>query len=156
MIWGVAGLSLLAGLASALLPFVNAEALAAGASRVHKDLLPVVVVALAAGQTLGKLTLFELAGRGSARLARRPHGRTAPVGPFSRLASRQAAALRSASSRLPVVAVSALTGLPPLAAVAVAAGTTSTNRSGFAAACFTGRALRFGLIAYGMTFIFVH
>jgi membrane protein YqaA with SNARE-associated domain len=155
MSWGVAGLSLLAGLASALFPLVNAEAVAAGASRVHRDLLPVVVVALAAGQTLGKLTLFELAGRGSARLARRPHRRPNRVRPMSRFASRQATALRSASSRLPVVAVSALTGFPPLAAVALAAGTTSTKRSGFAAACFTGRTLRFGLIAYGLAFLFL-
>lgn len=152
----LAVLSLLAGLASALFPLMNAEAIAAGASRANKDLLPIVVVALAAGQTIGKLTLFELAARGSARLARRSHERPARNRPISRLASRQATALQAASSRLPVVAVSAFTGLPPLAAVAVAAGTTSTKRSGFAAVCFTGRTLRFGLIAYGMTFIFVH
>lgn len=53
------------------------------------------------------------------------------------------------------MAVSALTGFPPLAAVAVAAGTTSTKRFGFAAACFTGRTLRFGLIAYGLAFLFL-
>ncbi len=146
-------LTLLAGLASALLPFVNAEAIAAAASRANRDLLPVLVVALAAGQTIGKLTLFELAGRGAARLARRTHQRPARLRPISRLARRQATALQGASSKLPVVAVSALTGLPPLAAVAVAAGTTTTTRSGFAAACFTGRTLRFGLIAYGLTFI---
>jgi membrane protein YqaA with SNARE-associated domain len=156
MSWMVAGLSLLAGLASALFPLVNAEALAAGASRANKDLLPIVVVALAAGQTIGKLTLFELAGRGAARLTRRSHERPARVRPILRLASRHATALQSASSRLPVVAVSAFIGLPPLAAVAVAAGTTSTKRSWFAAACFTGRALRFGLIAYGLTFVVVH
>ncbi len=148
-------LSLLAGLASALLPFVNAEALAATASRADRDLMPVLVVALAGGQTIGKLTLFELAGRGAARLARRTHERPARRLPISRLAARQATALQSASSRLSVVAVSALTGFPPLAAVAVAAGTTTTKRSGFAAACFTGRTLRFGLIAYGMSIIFV-
>lgn len=156
MSWMVAGLSLLAGLASALFPLVNAEALAAGASRANKDLLPIVVVALAAGQTIGKLTLFELAGRGAARLTRLSHERPARVRPILSLASRQATALQSASSRLPVVAVSAFTGLPPLAAVAVAAGTTTTTRSGFAAACFTGRTLRFGLIAYGLSFLFLH
>ena len=75
---------------------------------------------------------------------------------LSRIATRQVAGLQAASSRLPVVAISALTGLPPLAAVAVAAGTTQTNRTGFAAACFVGRTLRFALIAYGLTFIFVH
>jgi membrane protein YqaA with SNARE-associated domain len=151
----VAVLSLLAGLASALLPFVNAEALAAGASRANKDLLPVVVVGLAAGQTIGKLTLFELAGRGATRLARRGHRRHARARAISRIAARHATRLQTASSKLPVVAVSALTGLPPLAAVAVAAGTTHTNRSGFAAACFAGRTIRFALIAYGLTLIFV-
>ena len=154
MSWTLAVLSLLAGVASALLPFVNAEALAAGASRVHKD-LPVLVVALAAGQTFGKLTLFELARRGASRLARRTDGSHLPERPVSRIAARQMIGLQNASSRVPVIAVSALTGLPPLAAVAVAAGTTSTKRSGFAAACFFGRALRFGLIAYGLTFIFI-
>lgn len=156
MIWAVAVLSLLGGLASALLPFVNAEALAAGASRANRDLLPVVVVALAAGQTIGKLTLFELAGRGASRLARRSHSRHVSVRPLARIASRHLVGLQTASSRLPVVAVSAVTGLPPLAAVAVAAGTTHTSRSGFAAACFVGRTLRFALIAYGLSFVFVH
>jgi membrane protein YqaA with SNARE-associated domain len=149
-------LSVLAGFASALFPLMNAEALAAGASRANRDLLPVVVVALAAGQTIGKLTLFELAGRGASRLGRRPPRRPHRKGTIARIAASHATGLRSASSKLPVVAMSAFTGLPPLAAVAVAAGTTSTKRSGFAAACFTGRALRFGLIAYGTTFLFLH
>ena len=155
MNWTLAALSMLAGLVSALLPFVNAEALAAGASRTSRDLMPVVVVALAAGQTIGKLLLFEAASRSAARLAgraQRPPIRTRTI---SRVVSRHMAGLQTASSRLPVVAISALTGLPPLAAVAVAAGTTRTNRSGFAATCFAGRTLRFALIAYGLTFVFV-
>ena len=156
MIWAVAILSLLAGLASAVLPFVNAEALAAGASRANEDLLPLVVVSLAAGQTVGKLALFELAGQGASRLAGRTHPGHVRDRAIYRLAARHATTLQAASSRLPVVAVSAFTGLPPLAAVAVAAGTTHTKRSGFAAACFAGRTLRFALIAYGLTFIFVH
>jgi membrane protein YqaA with SNARE-associated domain len=156
MNWPLAVLSLLAGLVSALLPFVNAEALAAGASRTDRDLMPVLVVALAAGQTIGKLVLFEVASRGAKRLAGRTHRRPIRMRTLSRIATRQVAGLQAASSRLPVVAISALTGLPPLAAVAVAAGTTQTNRTGFAAACFVGRTLRFALIAYGLTFIFVH
>ena len=156
MNWTLAVLSRLAGLVSALLPFVNAEALAAGASRANRDHMPVVVVALAAGQTIGKLVLFEVASRGAKRLAGRTHRRPIRMRTLSRIATRQVAGLQAASSRLPVVAISALTGLPPLAAVAVAAGTTQTNRTGFAAACFVGRTLRFALIAYGLTFIFVH
>jgi membrane protein YqaA with SNARE-associated domain len=156
MNWALAILSLLAGLVSALLPFVNAEALAAGASRANRDHMPVVVVALAAGQTIGKLLLFEVASRGAKRLAARTHSRPIRMRTISRIASRQVAGLQAASSRLGVVAISALTGLPPLAAVAVAAGTTHTNRTGFATACFAGRTLRFALIAYGLTFIFAH
>lgn len=156
MSWALAGLALLAGLASALVPFVNAEALAAGAARANKELLPMVVVALAAGQTIGKLALFELAGRGVSRLAGATHRRPVRMRSVSRLASRLLTGFQSASSRLPVVAVSALTGVPPLAAVAVAAGTTQITRSGFAAACFVGRLLRFGLIAYGLTLLFTH
>ena len=156
MNWTLAVLSLLAGLVSALLPFVNAEALAAGASRANRDHMPVVVVALAAGQTIGKLVLFEVASRGAERLAARTHRRPIRMRRLSRIATRHVAGLQTASSRLPVVAISALTGLPPLAAVAVAAGTTQTNRTGFAARCFVGRTLRFALIAYGLTLIFVH
>jgi membrane protein YqaA with SNARE-associated domain len=155
MNWPLAVLSLLAGLVSALLPFVNAEALAAGASRTDRDLMPVLVVALAAGQTIGKLVLFESASRAASRLAGRTHRPAIRTGTISRIVSRQVSGLQAASSRIPVVAVSALTGLPPLAAVAVAAGTTQTNRTGFAAACFAGRTLRFALIAYGLTFIVV-
>jgi membrane protein YqaA with SNARE-associated domain len=153
MNWTLAALSLLAGCASALLPFVNAEALAAGTSRAHRDVMPVLIVALAAGQTFGKLALFEVARRGASRLAGRTHRRPVRLQRFSRTAARHMVGLQVASSRLPVVAISALTGLPPLAAVAIAAGSTHTNRTGFAAACFAGRTLRFALIAYGLTFI---
>jgi len=156
MSWTLAALSLLAGLASALLPFVNAEALAAGTSRANRDLMPLVVVALAAGQTIGKLVLFEAARRSATRLAGRPHRDPIRLQRITRFASRHVTSARAASSRLPVVALSALTGLPPLAVVAVAAGTTRTNRTGFAAACFVGRTFRFALIAYGLTFVFVH
>jgi membrane protein YqaA with SNARE-associated domain len=155
MSWTLALLSLLAGLASALLPFVNAEALAAGASRAHRDLVPVLVVALAAGQTLGKLTLFELAGRGASRLGRRSPRHSVHDGAISRIASRHATTLQTAGSKVPVVAVSALTGLPPLAAVAVVAGTAHAKRLGFVVACFTGRTVRFAVIAYGLTLVLV-
>jgi membrane protein YqaA with SNARE-associated domain len=159
MNWALAVLTLLAGLASALVPVVNAEALAAGASgasRAHRDLLPVLVVLLAAGQTIGKLILFDLAGRGHARLAGRTRDDQGSARTLTRIAARPVTRLRTASAKVPVVAVSALTGLPPLAAVAVAAGTTHTSRSGFAAACFAGRTARFALIAYGLTFLLVH
>jgi membrane protein YqaA with SNARE-associated domain len=131
-----------------VVPVVNAEALAAGASR-STDLMPVVVVGLAAGQTIGKLMLFEAARHGSARYAGRSHTSLTGTWTVPRIVGRPVATLQVASSRLPVVAVSALTGLPPLAAVAVAAGTTQVKRRGFAATCLVGRTLRLALIAYG-------
>ena len=155
MNWTLAALSLLGGLASALLPFINAEALAAGASGANKDVMPLVVVALAAGQTIGKLVLFEVARQGASRLAGRTSTRPVRLRTITRIGTRHLAGIQAASARLPVVAVSALTGLPPLAAVAVAAGTTETTRTGFVTACFVGRTFRFALIAYGLTFIFV-
>jgi membrane protein YqaA with SNARE-associated domain len=155
MSWTLAVLGLLAGLASALLPFVNAEALAAGTSRFNRDLMPLMVVALAAGQTIGKLLLFEAARRSTAHLAGRPHRPAHGLRRIARTTSRHVTGVREASARLPVVALSALTGLPPLAVVAVAAGTTRTNRTRFAAACFVGRTFRFALIAYGLRIVFV-
>lgn len=154
MNWTVAALSLLAGVASALVPVVNAEALAAGASRVNRDLMPVVVFALAAGQTIGKLILFEAARHGTARYARGAHARLTGTWTMPPIVGHPVATLQVASSKLPVVAISALTGFPPLAAVAIAAGTTEVKRTGFAAACLGGRTLRFALIAYGLSFIF--
>jgi membrane protein YqaA with SNARE-associated domain len=100
--------------------------------------------------------LFEVARRGASRFAGRTHKPPIRMRTISRIASRHVVGLQAAGSRLPVVMVSALTGLPPLAAVAVVAGTTQTTRAGFATACFVGRTLRFALIAYGLTLIFVH
>lgn len=134
------------GTASALVPVVNAEAYAVVAgARAHSGVAAlVVVVALAAGQTLGKLVLFEAARRGSARwttrFARRGEGRAA------RWAARIRDGLSCRRTGLPLVLVSASLGLPPLAAVSLAAGASSQRWWEFAAACLVGRVARFGVL----------
>ena len=56
------------GLGSALVPLLNAEVYAVATAGTHPALALAVVVALACGQTAGKLALFEAARRGSGRL----------------------------------------------------------------------------------------
>lgn len=131
------------GVGSALLPVVNAEAYAlvrAGQS-VWGALL--VVLALAIGQTAGKLVLFEAARRGSGLLRPRK-----PVSERrSRWAQRAATLLTDNRTAAPAVLASALVGLPPLAAVSIAAGAAGQSRRLFLSLCLAGRTVRFGLVA---------
>ncbi|MEV4119704.1 VTT domain-containing protein [Micromonospora sp. NPDC049645] len=136
------------GLTSALVPVVNAEAYAVLAGQRGGHAL-VAVVALALGQTAGKLLLFESARRGSGRLARtvakrrksrRAASRAARwTGPIRRWLSRR-------RSAVPTVLVSAALGVPPLAVVSLAAGTAGLRRWEFAVACLSGRVIRFALL----------
>jgi membrane protein YqaA with SNARE-associated domain len=137
------------GLASALVPLVNAEAFAV-ASGLRGSHVVSAVLGLALGQTAGKLLLFEstrrAAGRLSQRIARRP-----PSGRAAAAAARWAGPVRRWLSRrrtgLPTVLVSAATGLPPLAMVSLAAGTAGLRRWEFGAVCLLGRVVRFALLA---------
>ena len=136
------GLSGLVGFVSALVPVVNAEAWAlAAAARTQPALALLVVAALAAGQTAGKLVLFEAARRGSSRFAR--HGRD---GRTTRWGERIRSALATRRSAVPLVLASASAGLPPLAAVSLAAGAAGQPRWEFGAACLVGRAARFAVL----------
>ncbi|MEU7777823.1 hypothetical protein ACIP95_13480 [Micromonospora parva] len=136
------------GLASALVPVVNAEAYAVVAGHRGGHAL-LAVLALALGQTVGKLLLFESARRGSGRLARtlarrdesgRAAARTARwTAPIRRWLSRRRTAL-------PTVLVSATVGVPPLAVVSLAAGTAGLRRWEFAVVCLSGRMLRFAVL----------
>lgn len=160
------------GLASALVPVVNAEAFAVLAGT-RGDHLAFAILGLAIGQTTGKLLLFESARRASGPLARwhaRRLGRGQELRQARRLgrrprSQRAAARLERAAARaarwaqpirrwlsrrrsaLPTVLVSAVTGIPPLAAVSLAAGTGDLRRWEFAAPCLLGRCLRFALLA---------
>ena len=136
------------GLASALVPVVNAEAYAvlAGHRSGHGV---VVVVVLAFGQTTGKLLLFETARRGTGRwnrkLARGSRSGRAPAR-TSRWAEPTRRWLSSRRTGLPTVFVSATVGIPPLALVSLAAGTADLRHWEFATACFAGRSIRFAAL----------
>ncbi|WP_345630604.1 VTT domain-containing protein [Rugosimonospora acidiphila] len=137
------------GLASALVPLINAEAFAvvAGARGSHAA---VIVLGLALGQTAGKLLLFESARRATGGLAQRI-ARRSRSGRVTARAARWADPIRRWLSRrrtgLPTVLVSAAIGIPPLAAVSLAAGTAGLRRREFAAVCLLGRAIRFTILA---------
>ncbi|PTA43244.1 VTT domain-containing protein [Micromonospora sp. RP3T] len=136
------------GLASALVPIVNAEAYAVVAGSRGSHAL-VAVLALALGQTAGKLLLFEAARRGTGRLAqkfahRSRSGRAAAGS--ARWAGRIQRWLSRRRTALPTVLASAAVGVPPLAVVSLAAGTAGLRHREFAAACLAGRVIRFALL----------
>ncbi|MBQ0993056.1 hypothetical protein KBX08_23565 [Micromonospora sp. H61] len=136
------------GVASALVPIVNAEAYAVVAGQRGGHAL-VAVVALALGQTAGKLLLFESARRGSGRLAQKVAKRGKP-GRAAARAARWTEPIRRWLSRrrtaLPTVLASAAVGVPPLAVVSLAAGTAGLRRWEFAVACLSGRVIRFAVL----------
>ncbi len=143
---GEATLAILVGVVSALLPLVNAEAyvlIAAARANVARTLG--VAVALAVGQTVGKLVLFHVARRGSgrlhARLSRRGEGRAA------RWQDRVCGLMTRRRTGLPTVLASATVGLPPLALVSLVAGASTQRRWEFGAVCLVGRTARFAAIA---------
>ncbi|WP_353962113.1 VTT domain-containing protein [Micromonospora lupini] len=136
------------GLASALVPVVNAEAYAVVAGHRGGHVV-VAVVALALGQTAGKLLLFESARRGTGWLARKL-GHRSRSGRTAARAARWTEPIRRWLSRrrtaLPTVLVSAAVGVPPLAVVSFAAGTAGLRHWEFAVACLLGRVLRFAAL----------
>jgi len=137
-------LAALVGTASAIVPLLNAEVYAlASAGRADPNLAMLVVVALALGQTAGKLVLFEAARRGSNRFTRRHAIRSARA---SRWADRVTRALRSRRTGHPLVLASAVIGLPPLAAVSLAAGASGQRHWEFAVVCMVGRTARFAAL----------
>ncbi|UAL29041.1 hypothetical protein K8W59_14695 [Nocardioides rotundus] len=141
------------GFVSAVVPVVNAEAYAIASVAGNPWLLVPTVVALASGQTAGKLVMFEAARRGSTRLSRLPKIRKLSSG---RWAVRIQRALQEPRSAKPVVLSAAGLGLPPLALVSVAAGAAGQPRCGFALMCFAGRAARFAVLAAPVAFAVAH
>lgn len=137
------------GCTSALVPIVNAEAYAVVAGQ-RGGLAAIAVVALALGQTAGKLLLFEAARRGTGPLSTLLR-RSNRSGRAAARAARWGRPLRRWLSRrrtgVPTVLLSASVGLPPLALVSIAAGTAGLRRWEFAAACLLGRVVRFGALA---------
>lgn len=133
------------GFGSAILPVLNAEAYAVvSGAREPVTVAAFVALALALGQTTGKLLLFEAARRGSARLAaitRRARHRP------NRWTERVRGVLDRPRTGVPLVLVSSSVGLPPLAVVALAAGASAQTRVAFGVACFAGRLARFAAVA---------
>lgn len=132
------------GVGSALLPFLNAEAYAVVAAVAAPTMG--VVVALAVGQTIGKVVLFESARRGAARWTPKD-----PSTRRSRWLARVAPWLQSPRTGPPVVLASAALGLPPLAIVSVAAGASGQRRLVFASLVLVGRLARFAAIVVPAT-----
>ena len=138
-------LALLYGVVSALVPVVNAEAYALVlAGHTNMTLAILAVLALAAGQTIGKLVLFEAARHGAGPLERRFASRR--EGRAARWAGRIRDCLRSRRTGLPMVLASAAFGVPPLAAVSLAAGVAGQRRWEFGALCLIGRTVRFAVL----------
>lgn len=140
-------LAVVVGVASALLPLINAEAFALLAvARTPVLLAVVVVVALAVGQTVGKLVLFEAARRGSGRLHARFAGH-GEGGRAARWADRVRGWLTRRRTGVPTVLAAASLGLPPLAVVSLAAGAAGQRRWEFGVICLVGRTARFAALA---------
>lgn len=139
------GLAAAVGVGSALLPLVNAEAYAVlAAARTHGMQAVAVVLALAAGQTIGKLLLFQAARRGSGRLHTRLCRREA--GRAARWHDRVCGLMTRRRTGLPTVLASATVGLPPLALVSLVAGASAQRRWEFGTLCLAGRFARFAAL----------
>jgi membrane protein YqaA with SNARE-associated domain len=132
------------GIASALIPFVNAEAAATAAGlKMSVGLAILVSIALAVGQTLGKICLYEAARKGAQVAAAKRRQNDTPKKPMPAWQQRLIARLDGRWQANGVVLLSAGVGLPPLAIVSIAAGAVKTRRVDFAVCCLLGRTVRF-------------
>lgn len=145
------------GVLSALVPLVNAEAYIV-ASQVSTLAGPIpVAIGIGLGQTIGKVLLFLGVRRGKQfRVVRRERAklRRQEVGPFRRRLRRAATTLLALVGQerwgVPIVLLAALTGIPPLYAVALLAGATRMRLGWFTLAVLVGRVARFVLVAEGV------
>jgi membrane protein YqaA with SNARE-associated domain len=139
------GLAAAIGVVSALVPVVNAEAYALlAAARTHGVVAVAAVAALAVGQTLGKLVLFQAARKGSGRL----HARLSRLGEgrAARWHDRVCGLMARRRTGLPTVLAAATVGLPPLALVSLVAGASAQRRWQFGTVCLAGRLARFAAL----------
>ncbi|MBP2415579.1 hypothetical protein ACFFOM_01630 [Microlunatus capsulatus] len=145
------------GVLSAIIPLANAEAYVF-TTQLSRTVDPVeVALGIAVGQTIGKVLLFYGVRRGK-NLPGIRHKRAAlrsrPAGPArARVRAVLQALLALVGQKrwgLPITFVAAVVGVPPLYAVALLAGATRMRLVWFAAVVLAGRALRFGLVAYGV------
>jgi uncharacterized membrane protein YdjX (TVP38/TMEM64 family) len=132
------------GVGSALIPVLNAEAAvgAAGAT-LPVGLAVTTSIALAVGQTAGKIAIFEAARKGAQlRSAKKKE----PKKPMPRWQQRLVKSLDGRWQTNGVVLMSAGVGLPPLAIVSIAAGAVQSRRMDFAVCCLLGRTVRFLIV----------
>jgi membrane protein YqaA with SNARE-associated domain len=137
------GSAVAVGFVSALVPLVNAEAAVSAAALGFAPAMALIAaVALAVGQTAGKICVFEVARRGSALGVKRCNKRPPP--------DWQLRLMKGLDGRWRtngVVLLAAVAGLPPLLLVSAAAGAMKTRRIDFAVCCLLGRTVRFVAIA---------
>ncbi|SFP02386.1 hypothetical protein SAMN05421810_101724 [Amycolatopsis arida] len=139
------------GVVSALLPVVNMEVYLVGVLAARPDLpWAAMGVAAAVGQMVGKLCYFY-AGRGGVRLGRRRLRRRADPARAGRWATdvrrfRDAVALRPVAAGA-ILFLSAGTGVPPFAVLAVVAGAAGMPAPRFVVLGLAGRTLRFCALA---------
>lgn len=151
------GLSSLAyGFGSAFVPVLNAEAYVGVFATVAPATAVLVVLAVSIGQTAGKFVMFEGVRRGQVLVRSRRRAKPPREGAV-------ATHVRAWSARLmrllddprggaATVLVSASAGVPPLAAVSIAAGASSQPRSLFAVCCLAGRTARFAAVAIPLAY----
>jgi membrane protein YqaA with SNARE-associated domain len=133
------------GIASALIPVVNAElAVSTAGLTMSVGLALLVSVALAVGQTVGKICLFEAARKGAQVRAAK---KKTPKKPTPEWQQRLIKRLDGRWQANGVVLLSAGVGLPPLAIVSIAAGAVQSRRVDFAVCCLVGRTARFLTVA---------
>lgn len=132
------------GAASAVMPLVNAEAVAAVIAAISPMPLAVICgIALGAGQTAGKVVIYEAARAGRRRLAAHVGPPDRPPGRMARAGAKLLALLDGRWQCVGIVLLSAVVGLPPLLATAVAAGAVQMRRLDFVLCCLLGRSARF-------------
>lgn len=141
--------------ASAVFPLINIEAYIAGVNMlIHENSMWTVSLAAAAGQSVGKIAWYEV-GRKSMhwgfvkRQMRKPN--------WEKQYNR---AKRMTDQRpwagMGLLAVSAVTGFPPLAVMAVLAGQLKFHRLWFYTITFLGRWARFLAVLGGIAWVINH
>ena len=151
------------GVVSALVPLINAEAYVV-ASQMSALAGPIpVAIGIAIGQSIGKVLLFLGVRRGKQfPFVRRERTRlrNTQVGPFRQRFRRAVAALLALIGRerwgLPIVLLAAVTGVPPLYAVALLAGATRMRLGWFSLTVLIGRLARFVLVVQGVGVLHLH
>lgn len=153
------------GIASGLVPVINAEALLALATARDPQLWLLLAVAITVGQSAAKVVIYLTArdvprrirgdgplGRMAAwvqsRVRRRVASARTPTGRVRFHRERLMGQLAAPVTGTGLVALSASAGFPPLAVVSALAGMARLRLRLFVAACLAGRLLRFVVIAW--------